>query len=37
MSRVLVGSMKAVHIYLLTLTFLAAVFASIIFWFEKGV
>ena len=36
MCRVLLGSMKAIHIYLMTLLFLAAVFGSVIYWFEKG-
>ena len=36
MVNVLLGSLKAIHIYVLTLLFLAAVFGSIIFWFEKG-
>lgn len=36
MIRVLVGSVQAIHIYLLTLLFLAAVFGSVIYWFEKG-
>ncbi len=36
MFRVLVGSVQTMHIYLLTLLFLAAVFASVIYWFEKG-
>jgi len=36
MVRVLMNSMQALHIYLLTLLFLAAVFGSVIYWFEKG-
>jgi hypothetical protein len=36
MFRVLVGSIQAIHIYLLTLLFLAAVFGSVIYWFERG-
>ena len=36
MFRVLIGSFQALHIYVLTLLFLAAVFGSVIFWFEKG-
>lgn len=36
MFRVMVGSIQAIHIYLMTLLFLAAVFGSVIFWFEKG-
>ena len=36
MMRIFTASVQAIHIYLLTLLFLAAVFASIIYWFERG-
>jgi len=36
MFKVLVGSVRAIHIYLVTLLFLAAMFSSVIYWLEKG-
>ena len=36
MGRVLLGSFKTIPFFIMTLLFLAAVFGTLIYWFEKG-